>query len=98
MLTQKTDPEKEVQRILDGAKRKGFLSPRQVNGQVVELLSLGHHLPTAASGGGKKKKKSNGFFTRMSQRRVLRMSAAGQEAGWPLTLCTVSCAEPRTPC
>lgn len=62
MLMQKTDPEKEVQRILDGAKRKGFLSPRQVNGQVVELLSLGHHLSTAASGGGKKKKSNVCFL------------------------------------
>lgn len=50
-LMQSTDPEEEIQRILDGAKREGFLSPRQVDGQVVELLSLGHHLPTAVLGG-----------------------------------------------
>lgn len=50
--------------------------------------------------GRRKKKKIQCLFfvTRTSRRRVLRMSAAGQEEGWPLTLCTVSCAEPRTPC
>lgn len=52
-MMQKTDPEEEIQGILDGAKRKGFLSPRQVDGQVVELLSLCHHLPAAVWEAGK---------------------------------------------
>lgn len=47
MGTVGTHPEEEVQRVLDGPERDGLLPARQVNGQVVELLSLGHHLATA---------------------------------------------------
>lgn len=46
---QMTHPKKEIQRILNRAKREGFLSSWEVDGQVIELLSLCHHLATAAT-------------------------------------------------
>ena len=46
-------PEEEVQRVLDGSEREGVLSARQIDGQVIELLPLGHHLPTAAAHTGR---------------------------------------------
>ena len=42
-------PEEEVQGVLDGAEWQGVLPAGQVDGQVVELLPLGHHLPTAGA-------------------------------------------------
>lgn len=42
-------PEEEVQGVLDGAEGQGVLAARQVDGQVVELLPLGHHLPAAGA-------------------------------------------------
>lgn len=47
MGTVGTHPEEEVQRVLDGPERDGLLPARQVNGQVVELLPLGHYFSTA---------------------------------------------------
>lgn len=43
----RTHAEKQIQRVLDGAERERLFSSRQVDGQVVELLSLGHHLTAA---------------------------------------------------
>lgn len=40
-------PEEKIQGVLNGSQREGFLSPRQVNGQVVELFALCYHFPTA---------------------------------------------------
>lgn len=44
-----THPKKQIQGVLDGAKRQCLLSSRQVDGQVIELFSLVHHLATAAT-------------------------------------------------
>lgn len=44
----KPHPKKEIQRVLDWAKWESFLPAWQVDGQVVELLSFGHHFTTAA--------------------------------------------------
>lgn len=71
-----TDPEKEIQGILDGAKQEGFLSPRQVDGQVVELLSFGHHLAATAQWRGDR-------IQLMLQRRTVHhggVAAVGKEA------------------
>lgn len=40
-------PEEEIQRVLYGPHGKCFLSARQVDGQIIELFTLHHHLSTA---------------------------------------------------
>lgn len=44
-----THPEEKIQRILNRTKRESFLSTREVDGQIVELLSFCDDLTTAAT-------------------------------------------------